>query len=63
MVGAGGVGPGLEVVPLVAAELEQVAEDCVDLQREVTCFDVTEKSSVTFFRPSCISSLTLIGAV
>ena len=49
MVGAGGVGPGLEVVPLVAAKLEQVAEDCVDLQREVTCFDVTEKSSVTFF--------------
>ena len=49
MVGTGGVGPGLEVVPLVAAELEQVAEDCVDLQREVTCFDITEKSSVTFF--------------
>ena len=49
MVCTGGVGPGLEVVPLVAAELQQVAEDCVDLQREVTCFDVTEKSSVTFF--------------
>ena len=42
MVGTGGVGPGLEVVPLVAAELQQVAEDCVDLQREVTCLDVTE---------------------
>ena len=49
MVCTGGVGPGLEVVPLVAAELQQVAEDCVDLQREVTCFDVTEKSSITFF--------------
>ena len=49
MVCTGGVGPGLEVVPLVAAELQQVAEDCVDLQREVTCFDITEKSSVTFF--------------
>ena len=49
MVGTGGVGPGLEVVPLVAAELEKVTEYCVDLQREVTCFDITEKSSVTFF--------------
>ena len=45
---AGRVGPPLKELPLVVAELEQVADDGVDLQREVTRLDVTE----TFIHPS-----------
>ena len=46
MLGAGRVCPSLKEFPLVTAELEQVTDDCVDLQGEVTCLDVTEMSSV-----------------
>ena len=45
---AGRVCPALKELPLVAAKLEQIAEDHVDLQREVTCLDVTEKSLIIF---------------
>ena len=46
VLGAGRVCPSLKEFPLVTAELEQVTDDCVDLQGEVTCLDVTEMSSV-----------------
>ena len=45
---AGRVGPPLKELPLVATKLEQVTDDHIDLQREVTCLDVTE----TFIYPS-----------
>ena len=50
---AGRVGPPLKELPLVVAELEQVADDGVDLQREVTRLDVTG----TFINPSIFSFL------
>ena len=43
---AGRVCPPLKELPLVAAKLEQIAEDHVDLQREVTRLDVTGKSLI-----------------
>ena len=53
MLDAGRVGPALKEFPLVAAKLEQVTDDCVDLQREVTRLDVTG----TFINPSIFSFL------
>ena len=63
MLDAGRVGPALKEFPLVAAKLEQVTDDRVDLQREVTRLDVTEKSSFTLMN-FCLNAAfqTLAGA-